>query len=172
MIAIEIAKHLFGRGNKINLLSLIDAVVSDRCADAPYPGRAALFYGVSSWLNPRRLFRLPQLGLKKLFPRGLRMEALLCDHGQFFDDDIAPELVNGLDAALAWSRDSRDVLAPMVGGALLNTAYRARIAVRKMIGHAEIGEKLKLNVRITNRGSVAWRPSEASGIMLGNHWLG
>lgn len=171
IIAIEIARQLAAAGRPPDLLVLVDTVVADRFAAGPCASPALLLYGRSSRLNPRRLFRDPELGWRKLFPAGLRTALLPCDHGEFFDDSIAPMLAEAVRSARDWAAG----LPPQANasaGALPSSAYRARISLFKPIEGVAAGQSFRVRVNVRNRGSVPWEPTEASGIRLANHWLG
>jgi acyl-CoA synthetase (AMP-forming)/AMP-acid ligase II/acyl carrier protein len=171
VIAIEIARQLQQTGREVELLTLLDYRFSELVQRQIYPGRVALFAGLNSRFNPYRRFRSPELGWRKVFPRGLRFELLPADHDSFFTDAVMPAFAVRLRSALDWAAEA-DILKiqAVPEGPLPETAYCAEVEAPETFT-MEAGRADVLKVRVRNTGSATWHPSHQSGIMVGNHWL-
>jgi hypothetical protein len=172
IVAVEIARQLQETGRQILLLTSIDSIVWELFHDQTYPGKVAFFFGINSRFNPFRRFRSPQLGWRKLFPQGLRLDLLPADHGEYFADQVMRTFVPKLRLAFDWAERST---APTAGdaassGRLPKATYRARFQTSQTLSMRP-GQVGIVSVRVTNDAPNTWAPTAESGIALGNHWL-
>lgn len=172
LIAAEISRQLAAGGRPVALLILVETLMLAAFQRRVYQEKVALLAGGTSRLDPRRTFRWPVLGWRKLFPAGYRVTTLPCDHGEYFRGPATGRLVRSVTAAIEWALQPE---APRSGSGrrgytFPETAYRADFR-----GPAELsmrpGEARVIEVTVTNTGTNRWGPTARTGITLGNHWL-
>lgn len=170
IVALEIAKQLQQCGRTVQLLTLLDTSLPELFHDQHYAGRVAFFAGAKGRFNPYRLFRTPEVGMRKQFPGGFRLEMLPADYGGFFRDKVMEHLAPKLQAVLDWANEPA---SPSQDFEQTNSgfAYRGfKLDVRKKI-ELWTGQQALLPVKLTNESSLSWEPFDCSGLAIGNHWL-
>ena len=170
MVAAEIARQLWQAGLDVPLLTLIDVLPHEAFQTAGAAGKVAFFYGIYSRFNPYRRFRSPELGWRKRFPQGVRVDLLAADHGQYFSEGVLPSLVAKWRSALEWVAESTAIPSDDRGEWFPDTAYRARLRTCDNLT-LRCGEARTIQIEVKNQSPIVWPASIESGIALGSHWL-
>lgn len=171
VVALEIARQLQRENRSVRLLVLMDTHFWDTFEGRPYAGPVACFAGNRSRFNPYRQFRAPQAGWRKLLPGGSRVNLLGAEYGRFFIDDAIRAFAPRLREAIVWSEAQAPATVADATGLHASSTYHADILMEASSLTLAPGEEGIVTVVARNGGSTVWRPFEASGIALGNHWL-
>lgn len=169
-IALAATRRLVAEGREIRLLIAADCRFAGMCQGKPVPVPVALFAAVGSKFNPYRLFRHPEIGLRKLAPHGLRLEMIDTSYARIMLDPAMDDLADATEAAIAWagSREGAGVAVPAPGPAAI---YQRRITSPSTKLELRAGERFSLAVKLKNVSPIAWEAFERSGLTIGNHWL-
>jgi hypothetical protein len=131
-VAVEIARQLQETGRQILLLTILGYRFWDLFRGQIYAGKVAFFCGINSPFNPYRRFRSPELGWRKLFPQGLRLDLLPWDHEfPLLSDQLTRTFVLKFELALDWAENSSPPTpcGTSSSGPFPETDYRATLNV-------------------------------------------
>jgi acyl-CoA synthetase (AMP-forming)/AMP-acid ligase II/thioesterase domain-containing protein/acyl carrier protein len=169
-IALAVARSLVAEGREVRLLAAADCRLPELCGASPVPVPVALFAAVRSKFNPYRYFRHPEIGLRKLAPRGLRVEMIDTTHAKIMQAPAMEDLANGVEAAIGWAGSRNPALDdPSAPRPALIHEYRISSPFKTL--ELRAGERLSLPAKLKNTSPIAWEAFDRSGLALGNHWL-
>jgi len=166
-VAFLIAQTLRARGETVASLLLQEQFVA-----SPYSGRVAMFICRPGRNNPYHNYLDAPRGWRKYYSGDLQLYRMSGRHKDvYLKPDIevfAAQLKRELQRALAYrhddGRDRRNQLQR-----LPLDAYQARIKTRAP-ARVVPGTSFEIDVEVTNASAFDWKPTHASGILLGAKW--
>jgi len=169
-VSFAIARQLAARGRTPALL-----VMHEKFIARAYDGPVALMFGRESNRNPYATYVHPETGWRKFLGGPLTFDFVRGEHTEFFVEPNIQVLVEALERRMREVESGvapADALAPASGplDRLPEAAYRATL-VPALPPVLRAGERVRIDVEVTNASPVTWAPFARSGIALVNRWF-
>lgn len=171
IVALALTRQLVAAGREVRLFVAADSRFAEICGTEAVPVPVALFPATLSKFNPRRHFRDPEIGLRKLAPQGLRMESIEAGYAKLMFGTRMQDLAAKLEAAIDWASGPGRRPDPPPPPPSPASLYQRRIEAPVTELDLAPGQRLRLAVKVGNLGPLTWEPFPRSGVALGNHWL-